>query len=67
MQKGITSPEQSEKQSADFRAGCDYRRNGKVIERRDGDGWAPVKTHPSINAAKFAAREYTPGTLYAEG
>jgi len=57
--------EQAEHNREVFRAGADYRRMAKTIQRRSDDGWADHETHKSVNAAKRWVRTQPLGTVYA--
>ena len=50
---GITTPEQADEHRASYRAKCDTRRNGKVLETIDENGgWTLLQSFASINKAK---------------
>ena len=52
---GVTTPEQADEHRASYRAKCDTRRDGKVLETIDENGgWALQQGFKSINAAKAA-------------
>jgi hypothetical protein len=59
---GITSANQADQHRTSYRAKCDTRRNGKVLETTDENGgWAPQQAFQFINRAKAATsnRRYT--------
>ena len=52
---GATTPEQADEARASYRAKCDTRRDGSVLETIDENGgWTLQRTFKSINAAKAA-------------
>ena len=56
---------QAEKNREAYRSGCNYRRDGKKIERSDFGKWTPAESFTSINAAKRWSREQPKGSVYA--
>ena len=62
----MTTQEQADTMSAAYREGCDYRRRGRFVEKRNGDEWSIVfagsegkltDTNRGINDAKRYVRK----------
>lgn len=65
--RNYTSVEDSLEQQAQYRARCQYRRLGALVEEQSlsTGKWELKEKFPTINAAKRWSRQQAPGSVYA--